>query len=187
MPKKNNIGRALIKDRMKKAQIKDASRHTTEYDTHKPMSIIDTNDLDDYMTLAAMAKKTFEAERGVEVDETARLVNPQDRIIAFDIPEGRKYKPLKLPRKPQWTTEMTAEELRDAEYQAFLAWRRDLASMEEGTIEKAITPFEKNLAMWRELWRTIERSDVILQIVDGRNPLFFRSPDLEQYIREQGK
>lgn len=36
-----------------------------------------------------------------------------------------------------------------------------------------VTPFEKNLHVWRQLWRVIERSDVLVQIVDSRNPLLF--------------
>jgi hypothetical protein len=45
-----------------------------------------------------------------------------------------------------------------------------------------ITPFEKNLDIWRQLWRVLERSDLIVLIVDSRNPLFYRSPDLEVCI-----
>ena len=41
-----------------------------------------------------------------------------------------------------------------------------------------ITPFERNLEFWRQLWRVIERSDIIMQIVDARNPLLFRCEDL---------
>jgi large subunit GTPase 1 len=50
--------------------------------------------------------------------------------------------------------------------------------------ELMLTPFEKNLEVWRQLWRVVERSDLIVQIVDARNPLFFRSTDLETYVRE---
>jgi large subunit GTPase 1 len=39
----------------------------------------------------------------------------------------------------------------------------------------AITPFEKNIDVWRQLWRVIERADVLLQIVDARNPYFYYS------------
>lgn len=46
-----------------------------------------------------------------------------------------------------------------------------------------LTPFEKNLEVWRQLWRVIERSDVIAQVVDARDPLFYRSADLESYAR----
>ena len=48
----------------------------------------------------------------------------------------------------------------------------------------AITPFEKNLDVWKQLWRVVERAHVLLQIVDARNPYFFYSADLEKYIKE---
>jgi large subunit GTPase 1 len=47
-----------------------------------------------------------------------------------------------------------------------------------------MTPFERNLELWRQLWRVIERSHVVVQIVDARNPLLFRSADLENYVKE---
>jgi len=50
--------------------------------------------------------------------------------------------------------------------------------------ETVITPYEKNLEFWRQLWRVIERSDLVVQIVDCRNPLLFRSKDLEAYVKE---
>ena len=34
------------------------------------------------------------------------------------------------------------------------------------------------------LWRVLERSQLVVQIVDARNPLVFRSTDLERYVRE---
>jgi large subunit GTPase 1 len=50
--------------------------------------------------------------------------------------------------------------------------------------QRNVTPFEKNLEVWRQLWRVIERSDIVVQIVDARNPLFYRSVDLELYVKE---
>jgi large subunit GTPase 1 len=47
-----------------------------------------------------------------------------------------------------------------------------------------LTPFERNLEVWRQLWRTVERSDLVVQIVDARNPLNFRSEDLTKYVAE---
>jgi len=32
---------------------------------------------------------------------------------------------------------------------SFLEWRRDIASIEQDNINLAITPFEKNLEIWR--------------------------------------
>jgi large subunit GTPase 1 len=67
---------------------------------------------------------------------------------------------------------------------AFLEWRRDLALVEENNVKLAITPFEKNIEVWKQLWRVIEKSHILLQIVDARNPYFFYSADLEKYISE---
>lgn len=49
-----------------------------------------------------------------------------------------------------------------------------------------LTPFERNLSVWRQLWRTLERSHLIVQILDARNPLRFRCEDLETYVKEVG-
>lgn len=51
----------------------------------------------------------------------------------------------------------------------------------------AITPFEKNIEVWRQLWRVIEKCDVLVQIVDARNPEFFYASDLEKYIQDVGQ
>jgi large subunit GTPase 1 len=47
-----------------------------------------------------------------------------------------------------------------------------------------LTPFERNLEVWRQLWRVLERCDLVVQIVDARNPLFFKCDDLDDYVAE---
>ncbi|EOD18378.1 hypothetical protein EMIHUDRAFT_61494 [Emiliania huxleyi CCMP1516] len=80
---------------------------------------------------------------------------------------------------------MDPAELDEAERSAFLAWRRGLATLEEEGGE-CLTPYEKNLEVWRQLWRVLERSQLarVVQIVDARNPLLFRSVDLERSAGE---
>lgn len=68
---------------------------------------------------------------------------------------------------------MTAEEVDRHEKDAFLTWRREIALLEQTHETKKVTPFEKNLEVWRQLWRVLERSDLICQIVDARNPLLY--------------
>lgn len=50
----------------------------------------------------------------------------------------------------------TAEELAQAERDNFLEWRRGLVELQE-VDGITLTPFEKNLEFWRQLWRVIER------------------------------
>ena len=52
---------------------------------------------------------------------------------------------------------------------------------EDGMI---LTPYERNLEFWRQLWRCVERSDVLVQILDARDPEFYRCKDLERYIEQ---
>lgn len=95
---------------------------------------------------------------------------------------------------------MTPLELEQQEKAAFLEWRRSLAQcvysnplfdhinhldrrlQEEENI--MFTPFERNLEVWRQLWRVLERSHLVVQIVDARNPLRFRCEDLEHYVKD---
>ncbi len=46
--------------------------------------------------------------------------------------------------------------------------------IEESETTLTVTPYEKNMEVWRQLWRVVERSDLLIQIVDARHPLLFR-------------
>ena len=110
---------------------------------------------------------------------------------------------LRIPRRPRWEDAAGPAELHTAETQAFLAWRREVARLESevqaaaagsapsfGGIglgsagEAAVTPFEKNLAIWQQLWRVVEKADVLVQIVDARDPTFYYCPDVDAYVAE---
>ena len=79
---------------------------------------------------------------------------------------------------------MTSEQLDVQERKAFIDWRRGIAELEEKHENAFVTPFEKNLQFWRQLWRTMERSHLVCQIVDARDPLLFRCKDIERYASE---
>jgi len=126
--------------------------------------------------MADMSKKKFEAEKhGAHIIDGATIIpdyqnagsfNQQGGVINKFLNEesvkNPQYKPLKIPRRPEWTKEMSATEINTNENMAFLNWRRDIASIEENNVKLAITPFEKNLEVWKQLWRVIERSDLLL-------------------------
>ena len=158
-------------------------------------SIIDQNSLEEFVQLAQMSNKQFTAEKEITIVNKKEILQgssesavAQKEMLNNFLTEGTiknpQYRLLKIPRKPKWNEDMTAHEIQTQENLAFLQWRKDIASMEENNVNLAITPFEKNLEVWRQLWRVIERSDVLLQIVDARNPYFFYSQDLERYIKE---
>jgi large subunit GTPase 1 len=118
--------------------------------------------------------------------------NPEQKGPQFTFEE------LSVPRRPKWDANTTPEELDQLENETFLQWRRAIAAKEEqlyantpDTVHaynaKTVTPYEKNLQVWRQLWRVLERCSCVVQLVDGRNPMFYLSEDLRKYAEELGK
>lgn len=194
MGKKNQqvLGKSIIRQRAKNgAKIKhlDSWRHCSELDSGTQghvQSITEQTDLDDFLATAELAGAEFAAEKLnatvvtswrneglLSYEETAAIKQAQNEHQHF----------LRIPRRPEWDEKMTAAELDEREKESFLEWRRQLAQVQEKE-HIILTPFERNIDFWRQLWRVIERSDVVVQIVDARNPLLFRCEDLESYVTE---
>lgn len=189
-----NLGRAMIKSRMTKQHLSKSNWiHTSDLndgaDWSKTnfQSVTEQNSLDEFLTTAELAGTDFEAERlninfvskpkvGIlSVEEKEKIKNVQDQHRSF----------LRIPRRPLWkeNTDLTSEEFKLKERDTFLEWRKNFVQLQD-VDGISMTPFEKNLEFWKQLWRVIERSDVIVQIVDARNPLLFRCEDLEAYAKE---
>jgi ribosome biogenesis GTPase A len=148
-------------------------------------SVVERGDLAEFVEMAKLSNKDFQPQqRGPvilsSVTKTALKEPTQKELdLLRELHEHR----LKVPRRPKWSKGMQKQEIQENEKAGFLQWRRDLAEFEE--VEgMCLTPFEKNLEMWRQLWRVVERSDVVVQVLDCRNPLLFRCPDFEQFVRE---
>lgn len=63
-----------------------------------------------------------------------------------------------LAADPQhWEKGMDKDALQQAERESFIEWRRTLAELQE-LEDVLMTPFERNIEFWRQLWRVIERS-----------------------------
>lgn len=142
--------------------------------------------LDDFLATAELAGTEFIAEK-----LNIKFVLPEARTGLLSFEESQRIKKLHeenrqflcIPRRPNWDKNTSPEELKQAEKDNFLKWRRQLVRLEEEQ-KLILTPFERNLDFWRQLWRVIERSDIVVQIVDARNPLLFRCEDLECYVKE---
>mmetsp|Transcript_45697 Transcript_45697/g.111258 ORF Transcript_45697/g.111258 Transcript_45697/m.111258 type:complete len:662 (-) Transcript_45697:156-2141(-) len=145
-------------------------------------SVTDQDDLGALLSMANLADRDFTAERA-----NARVVEQGAKAIQQsskgELPE--ELKKLPIPIRPEWSKAMTAERVDKNEREAFLEWRRNLAQVEE-KYNAYMTPFEKNIEFWRQLWRVVEKSDVVVQVVDARNPLLYRCEALEEYVKQVG-
>ena len=192
----NSLGRALIKDRFgatKGRRGGDVSMlHTTDLDDGYDwgrlnlQSVTEESSFQEFLSTAELANSEFQAEKLniVFVNPLANvgLLTKEERE-ALEKSHQEHQGDLRIPRRPQWNEETTREELDSLEKEKFLEWRRQLAMLQESK-DLLLTPYEKNLEFWRQLWRVVERSDVVVQIVDARNPLLFRCADLEVYVKE---
>ncbi|GET85753.1 hypothetical protein, conserved [Leishmania tarentolae] len=170
----------------------EAERHQQELGRAKTQlkSIWETNDLENFLSIADAREEGYFAERDVRVVIGGRVhVVQHDKVIPQQMPTDDAHvdwlklsESLTIPKRPEWSCKMAAEELQAAEKKAFVDWRRSLAQMEEEH-KVLLTPYERNLEVWRQLWRVVERADVVLVILDARNPLMFRSFDFETYVR----
>lgn len=157
---------------------------------------MERNDLDEFLAMAELGDRDFTAERrGAVVVSMADGTDPNadpnmdqhelavQKKQQVAIAEATHRDKLKVPRRPPWTKDMHPEVLDQNERRSFLEWRRALAMVEEDE-RLTLTPFEKNLEIWRQLWRVCERSDIVVQVVDARDPLFYRCIDLEAFVKE---
>ena len=200
--KKNRggLGKAIINSRFR---VKDSvdhrdgnpeRRHGLEDDDEigKDLrSVTQERDLDEFLSTAQLAGTDFTAERrnvtilpgpGLSTDRNRYLLSTAEEQEARKRQREEKAR-LRVPRRPGWTPETTNKQLDRLERESFLEWRRGLAELQDDRL-LLLTPFERNLEVWRQLWRVVERSHLVVQIVDARNPLLFRCPDLEDYVQE---
>ncbi|OWZ20858.1 Large subunit GTPase 1 [Phytophthora megakarya] len=192
--KKGGLGNALLRTQKKTSPIntKDvassAGKHVSERDGGDASvalaSYLEGSSLDDFLASAVLANREFTAVKESillmeEADAGPQLVEKDKNVM----PE-MTFAEMKVPRRPKWDKFTTAEDLNRMEKESFLEWRREIALLEASSDHLEVTPFEKNLEVWRQLWHVRERSDIMVQIVDARNPLFYRSTDLDAYAKE---
>ncbi|KAG8880203.1 hypothetical protein FRB98_005287 [Tulasnella sp. 332] len=195
--KEVGLGRAIINKKAKDAKNRNESqRYTTDIvreNANRMQSVTQENDLDEFLNTAQLADADFTAEKqnvrivhaptsAFSINQNPFLLSTQDEKDALRKQwEHRTH--LRVPRRPPWKKTMTPAQIDRQEREAILDWRRNLAHLQERE-NLLLTPFERNLEVWRQLWRVLERSHLIVQIVDARNPLRFRCEDLEAYVQD---
>ncbi|NXC06461.1 LSG1 GTPase, partial [Orthonyx spaldingii] len=185
----DGLGRCLQRQRGLERRGPSSWLHASDVGTERGpelRSAPEQSPLEEFLATAELAGTRFVAER-----LNAQIVSAQSCTGLLTAQEAQRVRQLhqenqeflRIPRRPHWDRTTSAEDLKQAERESFLEWRRQLAHLEEEK-KLILTPFERNLEFWRQLWRVIERSDVVVQIVDARNPLLFRCQDLESYVKE---
>ena len=157
------------------------------------MSLLELDHLDDFLVQAEMANREFTSEKAqfVVLDSHGSAYNPGERHVKWEdetLEESKvdfSFEELSVPRRPAWDDTTTPDELDRIENETFIQWRRAIAAKEEELFagvnannsaqhayySRTVTPYEKNLQVWRQLWRVLERCSCVVQLVDGRPSL----------------
>uniref|UniRef100_A0A7N4NMT0 Guanine nucleotide-binding protein-like 1 n=1 Tax=Sarcophilus harrisii TaxID=9305 RepID=A0A7N4NMT0_SARHA len=128
----------------------------------------------------------FERESREEVQRRKKAARQQvlkpvsEKSLELDI--GDIYRPgsnLDFPRRPSWNYEMSREQLMSQEERSFQEY---LDKIHGSYTSEQLSYFEHNLETWRQLWRVLEMSDIVLLITDIRHPVINFPPALYEYV-----
>ncbi|XP_067830104.1 guanine nucleotide-binding protein-like 1 [Heptranchias perlo] len=107
--------------------------------------------------------------------------------VELEVDIDEIYKPgsvLDFPKRSPWNYAMTKEQLLVQEEKAF---REYLDKIYSAFDPVKLSYFEHNLETWRQLWRVLEMSDIVLLITDIRHPVIHFSPALYDYVTREMK
>src|SRR6187402_2875470 len=120
-------------------------------------SVTEQAALDEFLSTAELAGTDFTAEKmnNVKIIHTDQknpyLLSAAEERAAVGKQKAHKDR-LTVPRRPQWDSTTTPEQLDRMERDSLLEWRRGLAELQENN-DLLMTPFERNLEVWRQLLR----------------------------------
>ncbi|KAH8099372.1 P-loop containing nucleoside triphosphate hydrolase protein [Cristinia sonorae] len=143
----------------------------------------------------------------LHIDAAAIASASQDLALQRSDSEESQNQAAKLtcPKRPKWRYDMSKKEVEKNEEGLFGKWldqadeivndwcdvsmdssspSNSMNSASDVTHEmpRAPTSFERNLEVWRQLWRVTEISQIILILLDSRCPLLHFPPSLSAYL-----
>ncbi|XP_064649290.1 guanine nucleotide-binding protein-like 1 [Lineus longissimus] len=127
----------------------------------------------------------FAHETRKEIEKRKELARHPVELLPesdLEIDLDEIYQPgtiLDMPKRPPWNHSLTKGVLESREEKYF---RDYLDSIMDKYPPEELSYFEINLETWRQLWRVLEISDIILLITDIRHPALHFSPALYDYV-----
>ncbi|KDR85475.1 hypothetical protein GALMADRAFT_52603 [Galerina marginata CBS 339.88] len=126
---------------------------------------------------------------------------PDDKAIfhGFDHEGEEGFEDLSCPRRPKWRFDMTKLEVERNEegvFKKYLAqtdralekWQNKIDPIdhtEAMTMPQSPSYYERNLEVWRQLWRVTEISQIVLVLLDSRCPILHYPPSLSSYLADR--
>lgn len=125
-----------------------------------------------------LACETQKAEPATHDRELAHT--PLDPVSIKNAPvtdvDALRPREFTVPRRPAWKYSDSVEQLNVREERLFADWVERM---------KTSSYFERNLETWRQLWRVLERSDVLILVADARYAALHFVPDLYTHVTQE--
>jgi len=130
----------------------------------------------------------FHVESREEIEErkaAARLPIVKETPTNLEIGTDFCFIPgLEFPKRPKWDYNLSQQLLDMKENKYF---REYVDKIEKTFPLSELSYFELNLETWRQLWRVLEMSDILLVVVDARFPSLLFPPSLYDYVIQELK
>jgi ribosome biogenesis GTPase A/vacuolar-type H+-ATPase subunit H len=136
------------------------NRYVLQFNTESPSEIRDARE-------KARASLEYATEEALEIDDNF--------FDGFD-----------LPKRPPWSFNMKKETVLANEERDFFKYVTNIEKAHFNDMKK-LSYFELNIETWRQLWRVLEISDIIIMIVDCRFPTLLFPPYVYNYIKNELK
>ncbi|KAJ1905587.1 hypothetical protein LPJ71_004506 [Coemansia sp. S17] len=125
-----------------------------------------------------LSRVEIEANKHRSMLPLQRLSGAEGLTMSFDDAYSAD---VDIPVRPAWSYGESRESLERREERAYSAWLENINRLRD---METVSLYEKNLEVWRQLWRVVEISDVLLMVVDVRHPVLHFPPSLYRYITE---
>ncbi|TFK30919.1 GTPase [Coprinopsis marcescibilis] len=132
---------------------------------------------------------------------TRPIPTSRSEFATFDVnlPENKLFI---CPRRPKWRFDMSKEMVENNEEALYKKWLSESDDLVENWRSKhearrkedenssqlmpaSITHYERNIEVWRQLWRVGEISQILLVLLDSRCPTLHYPPSLASYLEKK--
>ncbi|KAJ2644565.1 hypothetical protein GGF44_000553 [Coemansia sp. RSA 1694] len=125
-----------------------------------------------------LTRVEIEANKQRSMQPLQRLSGAEGLTMSFDDAYSAD---VDIPVRPAWSYGESRDALERREERVFAAWLENINRLRD---METVSLYEKNLEVWRQLWRVVEISDVLLMVVDIRHPVLHFPPSLYRYITQ---
>ncbi|KAJ2779474.1 hypothetical protein H4R18_003993 [Coemansia javaensis] len=146
-----------------------------------PGDVRQTNDVGRNKLTSQFDKLTrpeIEANKRRSMQPLQRLPPAEALTMSFDDAYSAD---VDIPVRPPWRRGESKAAVEQREEAYFAGWLERIRELRD---QDSVSLYEKNLEVWRQLWRVVEISDVLLLVVDIRHPVLHFPPSLYRYAAE---